>query len=1245
MTGWYYGSLISAVNQTVSAAGGRLVAISTASFSSGYHREQVIENLPHLGWQRIEGFIAINDAVSLGYLQALAEAGKPVVSLGHQEPGFAYPSVLPDNHGGVKQAVDHLVQHGHTRIAFAGSGQYDPRERYTAFCDGLRAHGIEPDPALYYEIEDNHEFAGREAGRRMVAAGLPSTAVIAACDLNAIGIMSVLKEAGYLVPTDQAIIGYDDLPGNTLLSPTLSSVSQHSEEMGALAARLVMNLAAGKPVKPGAHIVGGSFTARESCGCAAKPSAHEVSQEDQHEDPVINFTAALAKAVRRGPTGPGSDFPVDKVNRLTGVIEGTLREAINYEITPQDLVQLSLACRELYTLGRNQATSDAILHFTRQLSSRLTQEVVDPSTALVTRLNSCITEVQLGLGKALLNERNEAYYDLRKAIRDEHEISVDLLRSHEADPRSLGWLARTKARAAILAMWAAPPAGPDADRDGSVVTGHNDLDLRKVGVEDPSSGTEGAEAAGDGSDGSVQGRPQLEVVGTYDSSGSALVAGNSTYSVECYPPVELLEAAGEGNVVLLFPVTSEERDWGILSVAVPLDSGFVGQDTYFQWEALLSEALDYQHVLQSLRDRSRQLHERGEQLALSYRREREMAQAVRESEERYALAARAANDGMWDWDLDKGTVYYSSRWSEMLGYPEAAISKTPEEWLDRVHADDRPGLMSELVSLKLGEQASILHEHRVKTREGGYIWVLCRGLAVPGVGKPATRIVGSLTDVTERRLLEERLRQQALYDALTGLPNRVLFLDRLAMGIANTKRRAGGTYTVLWLDLDGFKILNDSLGHQMGDKLLIQVADRIRAQLRESDTAARFGGDEFAVLLLDVPDLATVRVVVQRLLEHLGAIYDLEGNEIVVTASIGVAMSTVGYERPEDVLRDADIAMYRAKSKGRGTYAIFDSSMHATAMARLKTETELRQAIEPRGQDSTQMELHYQPVVDLATGDVMGLEALVRWRHPLRGLVTPLEFLQVAEDSGLIVPMGRWVAAQACRQLALWNSASIVSTDVRVSLNLSNREFWSPRLLDHLDLVLKESGVLPERLAFEITEGVIIDNLERALVVLHELHARGLQVHVDDFGTGYSSLQALHRLPIDALKIDKSFVAGLGHDERTAELVRTIVQLGKNLGVVVIAEGVETQGQHDCLRQLGCGCGQGYLFSPPVPGTGLETLIATGHFRPLERRRAAQEEELGGGHVGQVDHVGHVGAPHPVAGELTTARAAAPLTA
>ena len=343
MAGYYYGALISAVNQAVSATGGRVVVVSTAAFSSGYHREMVIEDLPHLGWERIDGFITIANAVSLDYLEALRAAGKGVLALGHEEPGFSYPAVLPDNRGGIKQALQHLVEHGHTRIAFAGSLQhFDVRERYAAYCDGLRANGIQPDPSLLYDIEDNHEFAGRDAGRRMLAAGLPSTAVVAATDLNAAGIMSTLKEAGHLLPADQAITGFDGLPGNASLSPALSSISQHLEEMGNQAARLVMRMAAGETVAPGHYVVHGSFVARESCGCAG---GHLVADLDDE------------------------------------------------------------------------------------------------------------------------NERSDAYYELRKAIRDEHEISLDLLRSHESDPRSLGWLTRTKAVAGMLALWRHSPEGGGMARD------------------------------------------------------------------------------------------------------------------------------------------------------------------------------------------------------------------------------------------------------------------------------------------------------------------------------------------------------------------------------------------------------------------------------------------------------------------------------------------------------------------------------------------------------------------------------------------------------------------------------------------------------------------------------------------------------------------------------------------------------------------------------------------------------------
>jgi diguanylate cyclase (GGDEF)-like protein len=595
--------------------------------------------------------------------------------------------------------------------------------------------------------------------------------------------------------------------------------------------------------------------------------------------------------------------------------------------------------------------------------------------------------------------------------------------------------------------------------------------------------------------------------------------------------------------------------------------------------------------LRSLHEHGEALREQSEQLALSLAREREMTQAVKESEERYALVARAGNDGLWDWDLATGTVYYASSWKRMLGRPTTTIGDRPEDWQDLVHPEDRPGLAAAMDELRRGQKGTLLHECRARASAGAnYAWYELRAVAVPGMGAPATRIVGSLTDVTQRRALEDRLRHQALHDDLTGLPNRALFLDRLSQAIAAAKRRRKYSYAVLWLDLDGFKVLNDSLGHSFGDKLLVLVAERVRTHLRETDTAARFGGDEFALLVLGPGSRVSLEGMAHRLLEHLNEPYDVEGHKVVVTASLGIATSTTGYRRPEDVLRDADIAMYKAKALGPGSLATFDSSMYAGAMARMKTETELRQAME-----LDQLELHYQPIVDLGTGRVEALEALVRWRHPSAGLLVPLHFLQVAEESGLIVPMGRWVQAEACRRLAGWQSEALLSPDARVGINVSNREFANPRLVEQLDQVLAETGLRPERLTVEVTEGVIMDNLERALGVLRELRLRGVHVHVDDFGTGYSSLEALHRLPIDALKIDKSFVARLGEDERTTELVRTIVQLGSKIGVGVIAEGIETAAQLEVLAHLGPCWGQGYLFSRPLPAGELERLLAGGH--------------------------------------------------
>ena len=443
-------------------------------------------------------------------------------------------------------------------------------------------------------------------------------------------------------------------------------------------------------------------------------------------------------------------------------------------------------------------------------------------------------------------------------------------------------------------------------------------------------------------------------------------------------------------------------------------------------------------------------------------------------------------------------------------------------------------------------------------------------------------MVGSLTDMTVRKELEERLRRDALYDSLTGLPNRTLFLDRLERVIAHAGRYPDYQCAVLFLDLDGFKIINDSLGHLVGDQLLIGVAKRLTTYLRADDTAARFGGDEFAVLLNDFRDITALPELVDRIQAHLAQPFQLDSHEVVVTASIGIAVNLTQYEQVADVLRDADIAMYRAKAAGKRTYAVFDTEMHAGAVKRLQLETELRRAIALQ-----EFEIQYQPIVELATGRIIQLEALIRWRHPERGLLAPATFLPIAEETGLIVAIGHWSFGEICRQIRAGQSAASAQAAIPVSVNLLHKQFWHPGLIEAITSALRASELDPCALRIEITEGVIMSNPEAANKILQQLHDLGIQLQIDDFGTGYSSLEALHRFPIEALKIDRSFIAGLGVDQRSTELVRTMIMMGQNLGLAVIAEGVETIGQQRSLQVLNCRYGQGYLFARPMPGHDL----------------------------------------------------------
>lgn len=554
--------------------------------------------------------------------------------------------------------------------------------------------------------------------------------------------------------------------------------------------------------------------------------------------------------------------------------------------------------------------------------------------------------------------------------------------------------------------------------------------------------------------------------------------------------------------------------------------------------------------------------------------------ALRDSEERYALAARGANDGLWDWKIPSNQIYFSPRWVEMLGYRVDEIKREPEEWFSRIHPGDRDRVISEVAGRKADAAPIFSCEYRMLQKNGLYIWVLCRGIAVRDAEGKVIREAGSQTDITEGKVI----------DSLTGLRNRLYFIDRLeaALHVSDEGRRS---FSVLFLDLDRFKIVNDSLGHEAGDHLLVEVATRLQTCIRAADVIARssaqsviarFGGDEFAILLRDVQRPNDAAVVAERILKQLDAPFYLEKRPIFVSVSIGIALGDSG-NTPEELLRNADAAMYHAKSKGKARFEIFNESIRDRAIARMELESDLRKAIEAK-----EFVVYYQREVSLRTGRTIGFEALVRWKHPRRGILLPSEFIPIAEETGLIIPIGRWVLKEACCQMAKWHLAMPGQAHPSVSVNMSLKQLADPSFTDEVARTIAETGIDPSSLRLELTESSIMEDPELTLKVLRRLKDLKIGLELDDFGTGYSSLSYLHRLPFDAVKIDRSFISGMPAREGSQHLVETILGMARSLNLDVVAEGVETKEQRDQLIALGCPLAQGYYFSMPTDSEATE---------------------------------------------------------
>jgi diguanylate cyclase (GGDEF)-like protein/PAS domain S-box-containing protein len=576
----------------------------------------------------------------------------------------------------------------------------------------------------------------------------------------------------------------------------------------------------------------------------------------------------------------------------------------------------------------------------------------------------------------------------------------------------------------------------------------------------------------------------------------------------------------------------------------------------------------------------------GELVAAEKRMLRQSEQALEGSLSLLRATLESTADGILVVNGRGRIVAYNRKFVELWSVPESIMGsgndstalgyvmdqlKEPQAFIDKVkQLYDRPDSDSyDILEFKDGRIVErFSHPQKVGGKSVGRVW--------------------SYRDVTERRALEQELERQAFHDALTGLPNRYLFMDRLDQALARSAREALKV-AVLFLDLDDFKTINDSLGHKAGDGVLMAVGERTQACVRPGDTVARLGGDEFTVLLSDIEDEDEVVQVAERVVSRLQAPLQVDGKEVFITPSIGIAMSASSQDRPDDLLREADIALYEAKKEGKGRFVVFHPNMRSQALDRLHMEAELRQAIE-----RDEFKIYYQPVLELETGRVVKAEALVRWEHPKHGLVSPNEFVPLAEEVGLIVPIGQWVIEQACKQAIVWQEQYPSDPPMGICVNLSARQIQYPTLVDDVAGVLAKTGLEPRCLEFEITESVAMEDAEATVAALQQLKALGVSLAIDDFGTGYSTLSYLKRYPVDTLKLDRSLVEEIGRDRGDTAIVRAVIAFAKSLNLQVVAEGIETSEQLVQLRALGCDLGQGYYFARPLPGDAAGALFDAG---------------------------------------------------
>ena len=588
---------------------------------------------------------------------------------------------------------------------------------------------------------------------------------------------------------------------------------------------------------------------------------------------------------------------------------------------------------------------------------------------------------------------------------------------------------------------------------------------------------------------------------------------------------------------------------------------------------------------QRIQERTTELHTANQELKYEANERKQVVKLLKESEEKLENILNSLDEVVWSADLaTQNLIFLNPAASQVYGRSVSELLDNPQLRLAAIHPSDRHRVESSLENTRQNQNIDL--EYRILQPNGEIRWVWERSRIIYDADGVPCRQDGIICDITERKRIEEKLSYEAQHDILTGLPNRAAFINRVQQAIQTSQEDENYIFVVLFIDLDRFKIINDSLGHLVGDELLITVAKILTDSVREQDFVARLGGDEFTILLDDVECLGDAHIIAGRIQEKLITPFNLDEHTVFTSASIGIVVGDSRYQDSADILRNADIAMYSAKSNGKARHEFFNDEMYARTAELLKIENDLRKAIV-----KNELVLHYQPIISFDSGRLYGFEALVRWKHPQRGLVYPDKFIGIAEETGLIIPIGEWVLKEACRQLHAWQIMFAEAANLKISVNLASQQVNEPGFLDKLNTIINTIKLPRNSLQLEITESTLMEGRQETINLLNAIRKKGIKLSIDDFGTGYSSLRYLNRFPINNLKIDRSFVQGMLDEKENFEIVKTIIALARTLKMDVIAEGVETLKQHKVLKILNCKLGQGYLFSKPLDSGSIELLL------------------------------------------------------